>query len=248
MRQSVIRLQLCLWFSVLHATGYGRHLNAVEPVDDTRLQIVVDAEGFNGTPIQVIALSDDGQWIAAAAEKVVRIWNLRTREQLPALRGYQEPYGFQVGRINSLTFSPDSRFLLVGVTDNTEAGSTRIYDLSGGGKFHALVEGHVGCTRGIAFSPNGRHVATWGCDGQIIVSEWNSAAGKSQQLFTTSWSVPQMPSDRQNARLMPLYANIASPAPAPSSSPAPSPVMEAVPAFDATSTPDPEYIRSQITV
>lgn len=162
-------------------------LHATDPIANQELQLVVDSDGFNGSPIECLGVSNDGRWLAAASNKVVRIWDLKKGRQLPALRGYQEPYGFDVGTINALTFSPDSRFLLVGVTDNTEAGSTRIYDLSQGGNFHALLEGHLGCTRGIAFSPSGKYVATWGCDGQIIVSEWDSQ-GRASKAFSTDWS------------------------------------------------------------
>ncbi len=155
---------------------------------NNELQLVVDSDGFNGSPVECLGLSNDGRWLAATADKVVRIWNLQSGQQLPALRGYQEPYGFKVGTVNALTYSPDSRYLLVGVTDNTEAGSTRIYELTQSAPiFRALLKGHLGCTRGIAFSPDGQHVATWGCDGQIIVSNWNAGAGNAEFAFHTRW-------------------------------------------------------------
>jgi WD40 repeat protein len=169
---------------------------AVEQLPKSTPQIVVDADGITGTPAQTLAISDDGRWLAAAAEKVVRIWSLHDNTLVYTLRGYQEPYGYRVGYVNVATFSPDSRFLAIGVTDNTESGSTRIYDLSQGCRFHNLLKGHLGCTRGIAFSPSGRFIATWGCDGQIIVSEWDAQQGSSTIVGRTVWDdqkVPQRP-------------------------------------------------------
>lgn len=177
--------------------------HAAEPGLNQELQLVVDADGFNGSPIECLGISSDGRWLAAASNKVVRVWNLKTGKQLPALRGYQEPYGFDVGTINALTFSPDGRFLLIGVTDNTEAGSTRVYDLSQDAAFHSLVEGHLGCTRGVAFSPSGNYLATWGCDGQIIVLRW-SGNGAATKIFSTDWSMPTGLSENENRRVQSL--------------------------------------------
>ena len=114
---------------------------AEKPPASSEAQIVVDADGITGTPAQALAISDDGKWLAAAAEKVVRIWNLHDNVLTFTLRGFQEPYGYRVGYINVLRFSPDSRCLAIGVTDNTEEGSTRIYDLANAAKFHMPVEG-----------------------------------------------------------------------------------------------------------
>ncbi len=163
-------------------------------------QLMVDAEGFTGVPIQRLALSNDGQWLAAAGEKVVRVWNLKTSELHATLRGYQEPYGYHVGYIDAVAFSPDSRFLAVGVSDNTEYGSTRLYDLQRPEEVHRLVKGHLGCTRGVAFTPDGRTMATWGCDGNIIFMRWNARKGDAEELFRIYWKTssvdwPDAPDD-----------------------------------------------------
>ncbi|MCA9055254.1 MAG: hypothetical protein KDA75_15545, partial [Planctomycetaceae bacterium] len=140
--------------------GDTPELEAVDDTDSYRYpQLTIDVEGFSGEKVRVLAISDDGQWLAAAAEKVVRVWNLRRGELHATLRGYQEPYGYSVGVVQALAFSPDSRFLAVGVRDNTRSGSTRLYDLARPDELHRLVEGHLGCTKVIAFSPDGRLVA-----------------------------------------------------------------------------------------
>lgn len=149
-------------------------------------QLVLDAQGFTD-PIRRLAISNDGRWLAGAAEKVVRIWDLKGGVLHATLRGYQEPLGYHLGFIDSLTFSPDSRFLVVGVSDNFAAGSTRVYDIETPGKLKDLVKGHLGCTRGVTFSPDGSLFATWGCDGDLIVNDWSRATGQSQERYRVAW-------------------------------------------------------------
>ncbi|WP_342190380.1 caspase family protein [Stieleria varia] len=130
-------------------------------------QLVIDAQGFSGR-INRLAISDDGRWLAGVADKTVRVWNLSTQRIHATLRGYQEPDGFHIGYIDSITFSPDNQHLIVGVSDNSEFGSTRIYDLRQPGEIKQLVAGHTGCTRGVTFTKSGNRMATWGCDGFIV--------------------------------------------------------------------------------
>jgi WD40 repeat protein len=149
-------------------------------------QLVLDAKGFTD-PIRRLVISNDGRWLAGAAEKVVRVWDLKGGVLHATLRGYQEPLGYHVGFIDSLAFSPDSRFLVVGVSDNFAAGSTRVYDLENPKELKSLVKGHLGCTRGVAFSPDGSTLATWGCDGEIIVYRWDSEAATGIARYRKLW-------------------------------------------------------------
>ncbi len=150
-------------------------------------QLVVDAEGFT-TPVQRMAISDDGRWLAAAADKVTRVWDLKLGSLHATLRGYQEPYGYQVGFVEALCFSPDSRYLIVGVSDNSELGSTRVYDMENPDQLRGLIKGHLGCTRGVTFSSSGKFLATWGCDGNVIVSEWNARTAEATEQFRVDWA------------------------------------------------------------
>lgn len=149
-------------------------------------QLVLDAQGFTD-PIRRLVISNDGRWLAAAAEKVVRVWDLKGGVLHATFRGYQEPLGYHVGFIDSLTFSPDSRFLVVGVSDNFAAGSTRVYDLDNPKVLKSLVKGHLGCTRGVAFSPDGRTLATFGCDGNLFFYDWRPESATATQRSRISF-------------------------------------------------------------
>lgn len=151
-----------------------------------RPHLVLDAKGFSGA-IDRVTLSDDGQWLAGVADKTVRIWNLETGKMHAALRGYQEPDGFHIGYIDSLTFAPDNQHLIVGVSDNSQFGSTRVYDLKQPDKIKQLIAGHTGCTRGVTFSKSGQWLATWGCDGNIVFYLRKGGVGDWQIEFKVGW-------------------------------------------------------------
>lgn len=195
--QPVLRRDLAIvisWAVAATATAGPPVAQDVLPVTK-QPQIVIDGRGFIGTPIETLAVSSDGDMIAAGADKVVRVWTRRVSprggaplwELTATLRGYQEPMGYETGKVHSLRFSPDDRFLLVGVADNSLAGATRVFDLRDPRQMHGVIPGHLACTRGITFSPDGKHLATWSCDGQLIVYAWQAAKGTATELFRDSY-------------------------------------------------------------
>lgn len=125
-------------------------------------QLVVDADGFTAVTISHLAISSDGRFLAAAAGKIVRVWDLRTKRLWCTLRGYQERQGYHIGFIDSISFSADGKFLAVGVSDNVKVGSTRLYDLSKPHELHQLIPGQPGCSRKLAFSPDKQFIASYG--------------------------------------------------------------------------------------
>ena len=128
---------------------------------DNHPKLVVDADGFAGGNISHLRISADGRFLAAAAGKVVRVWDLRTFELWCTLRGYQERQGHHIGFIDSLSFSHDGKRLSVGVSDNVAVGSTREYNLLDPDELE-LIEGQGGCTREVAYSANGLYKSTFG--------------------------------------------------------------------------------------
>ena len=193
MKRSNTGLNVGFWIALITlATSF---VGGVAQEPSKSPQLVLDAKGFTD-PVHRLAVSNDGRWLAGAAEKVVRIWDLKGGVLHATLRGYQEPLGYHVGYIDSLTFSPDSRFLVVGVSDNFSAGSTRVYDIQEPQKLKALVKGHLGCTRGVTFSSEGNQFATWGCDGNVIAYDW-LGDGQTRERFRVGWrefdSLPNAP-------------------------------------------------------
>lgn len=133
-----------------------------DDLSDQTPQLVVDADGFTAVSISHVALSSDGRFLAASAGKTVRVWDLPNRKLWATLRGYQERQGYHIGFIDSLSFSPNGQFLTVGVSDNTELGSTREYDLSKPDELRRLIPGQGGCTRNADYSPDGKYLVSYG--------------------------------------------------------------------------------------
>ena len=155
----------CIWTSVILLL----FLNGVEQPRlfgqlSEKPQLVLDADGFTAGRISHLRISSDGRFLAAAAEKTVRVWDLDTFELWCTLRGYQERQGHHIGFIDSMSFSHDGKFLTVGVSDNVSQGSTREYDLQNPEDIKTLIKGQGGCTRQIAYShdANGMFRATYG--------------------------------------------------------------------------------------
>ncbi len=126
--------------------------------------------------IRNLAVSPDGSKLASVADDMVcRVWNAATGERLHELRGHQEmtPSHFR-SMLYCCTFSADGRHLATG----DRVGHVVVWDVASGRQL-AAVEAptlytwdgvqrirSIGGVRGIAFSPDGRHLAVGGV-GQI---------------------------------------------------------------------------------
>ncbi len=75
------------------------------------------------------------------------------------------------GWVNSVAFSPDTRYILSGSDD----GTVRLWEVVNGKELHVF-EGHTGKVTSVAFSPDGRHILSGGYDNQIIL--WNAHNGQ----------------------------------------------------------------------
>ncbi|MFO1002299.1 MAG: hypothetical protein U0936_18380 [Planctomycetaceae bacterium] len=88
----------------------GRFLQADEILSPYQQpQLVTDADGFSGEAIQRLSVSSKGTWLAAAAGKVIRVWNLKTNAScyIERLRG---ALGYHLGDVDCMAFSPDEQF------------------------------------------------------------------------------------------------------------------------------------------
>ncbi len=82
------------------------------------------------------------------------------------------------GAAPEMALSPDGRFLAIGSTDR----EIRLWDLEKGTKIHSL-RGHVAGIRGLAFSPDGRTLATCG-DQRLKL--WNVETGSELMVLAHS--------------------------------------------------------------
>jgi WD40 repeat protein len=145
--------------------------------------------------IRRIAVSPDGSKLASVADDMVgRIWNAATGERLRELRGHAErtPTGFDTMLYNCV-FSADGRYLATG----DRIGHVIVWEVATGRQLAAVDapllytwDGtqrirSIGGVRGMAFSPDGRHLAVGGV-GQI--NNVDSLAGPSRvEIF--DWSI-----------------------------------------------------------
>ncbi len=124
--------------------------------------------------VNIVALSPDGMFLATgSADKTVKLWHVETQECFQTLSGH-------IGSIVSLAFSPDGTLLVSAGGENWERqthadGTTYIFSVGDNlvgktakvwevatGKNIATLETleSSGVVRGIAFSPDGKHLAT----------------------------------------------------------------------------------------
>ena len=141
------------------------NLAGVAISDESLPFLTVDPKGFMSSSIRDLALSDDGQWLAAAGGKEIRVWNLWRRSIEPdaVLRGFQLETGLKLGRTNAVCFSPgpEPEYLVVGVSDNTDLGSTRVYRMDDFSQLE-LLAGHTACADRVDFSRDGKFLTTYG--------------------------------------------------------------------------------------
>jgi WD40 repeat protein/tetratricopeptide (TPR) repeat protein len=122
-----------------------------------------------------VAFSPDGRRLASASsDGTVRVWDTATGREERALQGH-------AGRVHGVAFSPDGRRL----ASAGEDGAVRVWDTVTGKQTlsfrgHGSWLGVVGLgTNGVgvvAFSPDGRRVASAGSDQAVRV--WDAATGR----------------------------------------------------------------------
>jgi WD40 repeat protein len=125
------------------------------------------ALGKHTGPITSVAFSPDGQRLASASPDglfgpgTVKIWNAQTGQELLTLKGH-------TGTVNCVAFSPDARRLASGGSSvgppakgakGVVRGEVKVWDAQTGKELLCYKE-HTGWVYGVAFSPNGKRLAS----------------------------------------------------------------------------------------
>jgi WD40 repeat protein len=104
--------------------------------------------GRHQEPLRALCFSPEGNLLASAAGRTIKLWDLHGRQEELVIQGHTD-------LTRGLAFSPDGRLLLSGSQDR----SARLWDTRTGQQLFRLLPPSTGASYAAAFSPTGEHFA-----------------------------------------------------------------------------------------
>lgn len=125
------------------------------------------------SPIAAVAFSPDGKYLTAGSFAQVAVWDLQSARCVKVLTSV-------LGAVHDTKFSPDGTILAVAGGQPSGKGEIRFFH-TGDWKLLATLRGHDDVAFGIAFSPDGKKLASASFDNTVRL--WDVATHQSLKTF-----------------------------------------------------------------
>ncbi|HZU35815.1 MAG TPA: c-type cytochrome domain-containing protein, partial [Gemmataceae bacterium] len=125
-------------------------------------------------PITAVAFSPDGKLLATGAYGRVTVWELPAAKPIKVLTNV-------LGAVNDLRFSPEGKLLAAAGGQPSAKGDLRLYEVADW-KLLATLGGHDDVVSSVAFSPDGKHLASASFDKTVRL--WDVPTHKQERLLT----------------------------------------------------------------
>jgi len=170
----------------LYAAKTGAYVRALTDPDlKTPRGQPADAAGVS--LVESVAFAPDGKTLAVGGFGEVVVWDVATGRIRRRLTGF-------VDRVVALSYSPFGLRLAAGGGAPTEDGEVRVFDVATGAQLADIKPSHSDTVFGVAFSPDGRLLATAGADKFVKVFEVPSGKfvkafeGHTGHVLDVGWS------------------------------------------------------------